>query len=88
VLALDIFWKYQYTNWIAHAYLLDQSNGVLTRLAFVYFIGDPDLDGPTGKREWEAAIKVLHEALGFRGRVPRYVTDIFIDIRTQVPTLV
>jgi len=61
---------------------------VPTRLVYVYFVGDPDLDGPTGKREWVAAINVLHEALGIRGRVPSYVVDVFVDIRTQPPTLV
>lgn len=79
---------YQYTNRLAHAHLLNKLNGVPTRLVFVYFIGDPDLDGPTSRREWEAATRVLHEALGITGRLPRYVTDVFIDIRTPVPTVV
>jgi hypothetical protein len=79
---------YQYTNRLAHAHLLHKLNGVPTRLVFVYFIGDPDLDGPAGKREWEAAINVLHEALGIRGRVPSYVADVFIDIRTPIPRVV
>ena len=76
---------YQHTNRLAHAYLLHKLNPVPTRLVFVYFIGDPHLDGPTGKREWVAAINVLHEALGIRGRVPNYVVDVFIDIKTQIP---
>jgi hypothetical protein len=76
---------YQYTNRLAHAYLLHKLNRVPTRLVFVYFIGDPDLDGPTSKRKWVAAINVLHEALGIRGRVPSYVVDVFIDIKTQIP---
>lgn len=79
---------YQYTNGLAHAHLLHKLNGVHTRLVFVYFIGDPDLNGPTSRREWEAAIKILHEALGITRRVPSYVTDVFIDIRTPVPTAV
>jgi len=79
---------YQYATRLAHAHLLHKLNRVPTRLAFVYFIGDPDLDGPTTRREWEAAITVLHEALGISGRVPGYVTDVFIDIRTPVPTAV
>jgi hypothetical protein len=53
----------------------------------VYFVGDPNLDGPTGEREWVAAIDILQEALGIRGRVPGYVVDVFVDIRTQTPTL-
>jgi hypothetical protein len=79
---------YQYTNRLAHAHLLHKLNRVPTRLVFVYFIGDPDLDGPTTRREWEAAINVLQEALGITGRVPSYVADVFIDIRTPVPTAV
>jgi hypothetical protein len=78
---------YQYTNRLAHAHLLHTLNGIHTRLVFVYFIGDPDLDGPTSRREWEAAIKVLHAALGITGRVPNYVADVFIDIRTPIPTV-
>jgi hypothetical protein len=79
---------YQYTNRLAHGHLLHKLNGVPTRLVFVYFIGDPDLDGPAGKREWLAAINVLHEALGIRGRVPSYVRDVFIDIKPHTPTVV
>jgi hypothetical protein len=37
--------------------------------------------GPETEREWKAAITVLHEALGLRGRIPPYVSDIFIDVR-------
>jgi len=33
------------------------------------------------RREWEAALAGLHEALGLRGRLPRYVAEIFIDVR-------
>ncbi len=78
---------YQYTNRLAQAHLLQTLNRVPTRLVFVYFVGDPNLDGPTGKREWVAAIDILQEALGIRGRVPGYVVDVFVDIRTQTPTL-
>ena len=58
------------------------------RLAFIYFIGDVDMDGPSSRREWEAALTVLHEALGLRGRMPRYIAEIFIDVRPSVPTVV
>jgi hypothetical protein len=57
------------------------------RLVFLHFIGDVDMDGPSTRREWEAALTVLHEALGFRGRVPRYVAEIFIDVRPAVPAV-
>jgi hypothetical protein len=35
-------------------------------------------------REWEAAIAVMHEALGIRGKVPRYVHDVFVDVRQLI----
>ena len=45
------------------------------------FLNDPDLDGPHTEREWHAAIKVLHEALGVRGKLPRkHVIDLFVDV--------
>jgi len=76
---------YQYANRLAHAYLLQELNRIATRMVFVYFIGDREMDGPQSRREWEAAIAVLHESLGIRGRVPRYVIDVFIDVRPSVP---
>lgn len=79
---------YQYANRLAHAWFLAQVNGVPVRLAFVHFIGDADMDGPPSRREWEAALMVLHEALGLRGRIPQYVTEIFIDVRPPVPKVV
>jgi len=71
---------YQYTNRLAHAYLLKKLNGIPTRLLFIYFIGDTYMKGPETESEWQAAIKVLHEALGIRGRIPSYVSDVFIDV--------
>lgn len=80
---------YQYTNRLAHAYLFQELNEVRTRLVFVYFLNDSDFpDGPTSRREWEAAVRVLHEALGITGHVPNYVKDVFIDVRPPVPKVV
>jgi hypothetical protein len=79
---------YQYGNRLAHAWFLTHVNGLPVRLAFIHFIGDVDMDGPSSRREWEAALTVLHEALGLRGRMPRYVAEIFIDVRPSVPTVV
>jgi len=45
-------------------------------------LNQPDLDGPLSEREWQAATKVLHEALGVRGKLPeKYVIDVFVDVR-------
>jgi len=72
---------YQYTNRLAHAYLLKVLNGLPAVLVFLYFIGDRDMeDAPQTRREWEAAIAVLHEALGLRGRIPPYVKDAFLQV--------
>jgi len=79
---------YQYANRLAHAWFLAEVNGVSVRLAFVHFIGDSEMDGPSSRREWEAALMVLHEALGLRGRIPGYVVEVFIDVRPSVPMVV
>jgi hypothetical protein len=71
---------YQYTNRLAHAYLLNELNGISTRLVFLYFIGDREMDGPSSRREWDAALAVLHEALGLRGRVPKHVKTAFVHV--------
>lgn len=79
---------YQYANRLAHAWFLAEVNGLPVRLAFVHFIGDADMDGPLNRREWEAALTVMHEALGLRGKLPRYVAEVFIDVRPAVPVVV
>jgi hypothetical protein len=77
---------YQYTNRLAHAYLLDVINAIPTRLAFVHFVGDADVDGPPTRAEWETAITAVHDAIGLP-EVPRFVMDIFIDVREHMPTI-
>jgi hypothetical protein len=79
---------YQYTNRLAHAWFLADVNGLSVRLAFVHFVGDADMDGPPSRREWEAALTVLHEAVGMRGRMPQYVTEIFVDVRPPAPVVI
>jgi hypothetical protein len=61
---------YQYANCLAHLHLLQDLNNVSTRLVFLYFVGDPDVNGSDSRQGWEAAIAVLHEALGTKGRAP------------------
>jgi hypothetical protein len=70
---------YQYANRLAHAYLLTQLNGVPTLLVFLYFVGDLEMRGPASRAEWESAIQVVHEALGMRGRMPKFVRDAFLQ---------
>jgi hypothetical protein len=78
---------YQYANRLAHSYFLNERNEQRTKLVFLYFIGDSDTDGPHTRREWEAAISVLQEALGIRGRMPSYVIDAFVDVRGKQPVV-
>ena len=75
---------YQYANRLAHAYFLTQVNGIPTKLVFLYFIGDPDMKGPSLQDDWEAAIKTVHTALGLTAP-PGFVQDVFIDVRTHCP---
>jgi hypothetical protein len=76
---------YQVTNRLAHGYLLQHVNGIPTRLVFLYLIGDRDMDGPATRREWDAALLVLEEALGLRGRMPPWVRKAFVDVEGPDP---
>jgi len=70
---------YQYANRLAHAYLMNELNGVRTELVHLYFVGDFDMHGPTTREEWQAAISDVHRALGLRGQLPAYVHEVFLD---------
>jgi hypothetical protein len=73
---------YQYTNRLAHVYLLRQLNKLPAYLLFVYFINDTEMKGPTSINEWKGAIELLHSYLGIRRhKLKDAVTDIFIDIK-------
>lgn len=73
---------YQYTNRIAHLYLLREINQIPAYLVFVYFIGDHDVDGPGSVLEWKAALTVAKGVLGIgeRHRLSKYMADVYIDI--------
>jgi hypothetical protein len=79
---------YQYTNRLAHGYLLNKLNKVPCRIVFLYLIGDREMKGPDTRAEWEAAIRVLHEALGLPYSPARFVVEVFLDVRGQSPRLV
>ena len=73
---------YQYTNRIAHLYLLRILNKIDSYLVFVYFLNDDEMEGPKTIREWQAGIKVMETALGLRkNRLSRFIIEIFIDVR-------
>jgi hypothetical protein len=71
---------YQYTNRLAHLYLL-RKNQLPAYLVFVYFMKDPDMNGPKTIEEWRGAIKLLHFYLGIgRHKLKKFVADVFIDV--------
>ena len=73
---------YQYTNRIAHLYLLRELNHVPAWLVFVYFVGDTEMGGPKTVDEWNGAIDLLHQVLGLGPRNPLrgFIVDIFVDV--------
>lgn len=73
---------YQYTNRLAHLYLLRVLNGLAARLLFVYFLNADDVAGPKTETEWNAALAVVHAALEIQDhRLKPFVHDLFIDAR-------
>lgn len=74
---------YQYTNRLAHLYLLRELNHLPTYLIFVYFMNDVEMGGPKTAGEWESAIKLLHSYLGIgRHRLQKSILDVFIDVES------
>ena len=72
---------YQYTNRLAHLYLLRALNEVPAYLLFVYFVNDNNMNGPKSIDEWNSALSLLTSYLGIgRHRLKKYIADIFIDI--------
>ena len=72
---------YQYTNRLAHLYLLRTLNKIPAYLVFVYFVNDEEMNGPQSIDEWPGAIKLLHSFLGIgRHKLSKYIADIFIDV--------
>ena len=78
---------YQYTNRIAHLYLLRELNCIPAHLISVYFVGDAEVDGPKTTDEWKAALTIAKRVLGLptRHRLSDYITDIFVQIDELSP---
>jgi hypothetical protein len=73
---------YQYTNRLAHLYLLRELNKLPAYLVFVYFLNDPDMHGPSTKEEWQGALKLIKTLLGLsRHNLSKYMVEIFIDVK-------
>ena len=77
---------YQYTNRLAHLYLLRELNGVPAHLVLLYFINAADVHGPSSREEWEGALRLLHRVLGVgRHKLSPYVIDAFVDVKELTP---
>jgi len=71
---------YQYTNRLAHVYLL-RKNKLDAWLVNVYFLNDAEMDGPKTEDEWKGALRLLHRCLGLREHLlQKFVVDLFIDV--------
>jgi len=86
----DIPWTgklYQFTNRLAHLYLLRELNGIDVYLVFMYFVGDDDVGGPKTVNEWKAALTVAKKVLGIkeRHRLSKFVSDVFVDVTDITP---
>ena len=72
---------YQYSNRLAHLYLLRKLNNIPAYLVFVYFIND-HTHVPTNRDEWNGALQMMNAILGSRRhRLTKYVIEVFIDVR-------
>jgi len=72
---------FQYTNRIAHLYLLRQLNGIDAYLVNIYFLNDTTMQGPSSIAEWKGALTLLKTHLGItRTKLSPFMKDLFIDI--------
>ena len=72
---------YQYSNRLAHLYLLRELNNIPAYLVFVYFVND-HTHIPTSRKEWNGALRLMHSLLGAgKHKLSRYIIDVFIDVK-------
>jgi hypothetical protein len=73
---------YQYTNRLAHLYLLRSLNGLPAYLVFLCFVNARDVKGPSSVAEWKGALQLVETILGVRkSDLRRYVIHVFVDVR-------
>jgi len=71
---------YQYSNRLAHLYLLRKLNNIPAYLIFVYFTND-HTHVPTTRDEWKGALQLMYVILGtHKHKLSKYVIDVFIDV--------
>lgn len=72
---------FQYTNRIAHLYLLRELNDIDAYLVNVYFLNEKKMKGPTTVEEWKGALALLKKHLGVtRTKLSPYMKDLFINV--------
>lgn len=72
---------YQYSNRLAHLYLLRVLNNIPAYQVFLYFIND-HTHIPTSREEWNGALQLMHSFLGtHKHKLSKYIIDVFIDIK-------
>jgi len=72
---------FQYTNRIAHLYLLRELNDIQAYLINIYFLNDTEMDGPSTIQEWKGALTLLKTHLGItRCKLTPFMKDLFIDV--------
>jgi hypothetical protein len=71
---------YQYSNRLAHLYLLRKLNNIPAYLVFVYFINDYTHIS-TRREEWNGALQLMHNLIGInRHKFSKFIIDVFIDV--------
>ncbi len=72
---------YQYTNRLAHLYLLRERNVLPAYLLNVYFVNDEEMGGPRSQDEWKGAIDLLESFLDIREhRLSPFIVTAFVDV--------
>ena len=70
---------YQYSNRLAHLYLLRVLNNIPAYQVFVYFLNDYT-HIRTSREEWNGALQLMHSLLGaHKHKLNKYVFEVFID---------
>jgi hypothetical protein len=72
---------YQYSNRLAHLYLLRKLNNIPAYLVFVYFTNE-HTHIPTTRDEWKGALQSMYAILGtHKHKLSQHVIDVFIDVK-------
>ena len=73
---------YQYTNRLAHLYLLRQLNELPAFLVNAYFVNDDEMRGPASREEWRDELKRIKALLGIGPHaLDKYAVDLFSDVK-------